>query len=256
MLIPHSYVSFPLSFFFLCQGEFLCPVCRLLANCVLPALPAVFPSVTSISYAKHTDSADVKGILIGVQKALCILQTTSSVVNRHRILETLHTKKSVREKTNIRPLLRVLYSMYIPDKLNSFSDQVGASQSSIMWDTLKYSLMSVEIAARAGKISLTPSHCLDSLYGELKSSGEIVFSLLAKIVDEQRSEDPSQALMRFHGIQFLAESISVDLPVDAFSPSGQRCTEFVFHSGILFDFVIFLLSKSVKFVLLLPENLL
>uniref|UniRef100_A0A7N0RI32 E3 ubiquitin-protein ligase n=1 Tax=Kalanchoe fedtschenkoi TaxID=63787 RepID=A0A7N0RI32_KALFE len=213
------------------QGEFLCPVCRLLANSVLPALPADFPDtykqavkpVTSLSHAfKRSDSGAGECFLSGVQKALFILQKTCAMINKDMILQDLLTKKNGREKTNVGPLLQSLYSLYIPGKKNRFSGQIGACHSSIMWDTLKYSLMSVEIAARTGKTSLTPTHSLDLLYGELKSSGEIALSSLIKIVDDIRSRDPRQTFLRFRGIQLLVESISMDHPVEASSPSGQR----------------------------------
>ncbi|CAM8960365.1 unnamed protein product [Rhodiola kirilowii] len=208
------------------QGEFLCPVCRLLANSVLPALfanpPLASKQPTSSSFAKHTDSVAGEHFLSGVQKALYVLRTTSTIINKDRILEALLTKKSGKENPNLGPLLQALYSMYIPGKNNKFREQVGACHSSIMWDTLKYSLISVEIAARTGKTSLTPTHSLDSLYDELKSSGETAFVLLAKIVDDKRRGDPSQTFLRFHGIQLLAESISMDHPIEAFSPSVKR----------------------------------
>lgn len=76
-----------------------------------------------------------------------------------------------------------------------------------MWDTLKYSLISMEIVTRCAKNSILPVYCTDSLYEEFKTSRGTVLSLLLRVVQSTRTKNAIHVRQRFMGVKHLAESI-------------------------------------------------
>ncbi|KAL4284787.1 hypothetical protein GQ457_16G022680 [Hibiscus cannabinus] len=148
------------------QVEFLCPVCRRLANSVLPAANGTFHKVGR-------------------------LPTTSTVGQVHA-LGSPRTKARVISSTNC---------------CQGGHEVLRISKPIILWDTLKYSLMSTEVAARSGKNSMTANYTLASLYKEFNSSSEFIFSLLLRVVQNLSCSNSLHALQRFRGLQLFAESI-------------------------------------------------
>lgn len=76
-----------------------------------------------------------------------------------------------------------------------------------MWDTLKYSLVSTEIAARSEKTSHATNYSISSLYEELRSSSGFILSLLLKIVHNIHAQNSLDVLLRLRCIQLFAKSI-------------------------------------------------
>ncbi|TKY66028.1 E3 ubiquitin-protein ligase PRT6 [Spatholobus suberectus] len=97
--------------------------------------------------------------------------------------------------------------MYSPCKEEKLSRFARLNHSMLMWDTLKYSLTSMEIAARCGKTSFTPNFTLNALCEELKSSSGFILTLMLKLVQKTRSKNSLHVLQRFRGVQLFAESI-------------------------------------------------
>ncbi|KAF5747551.1 putative ubiquitin ligase E3 alpha [Tripterygium wilfordii] len=198
------------------QGEFLCPVCRRLANSVLPAFPGDFRKVLKQPMLSTVDSSIVLGLsatsveeneTLLLRQALSLLQSAAIVVDQGEILKAFPQKKSEKMEPNIERVSRLLVKMYFQNKYDKFSGSSRVSHSMILWDTLKYSLICLEIAARCGKTSLSPAYGIDSLYKELKSSSGFVLSLLLRIVQSLRSQNFLHVLQRFRGIQLFADSI-------------------------------------------------
>lgn len=197
------------------QGEFLCPVCRRLSNSVLPALPGhtqkvlgqPMISTVGLPHAEGPSTSSEKIDFLHLRHALTLIETAGSMVVKSEILRALPMRRNGRTRPNLEPLVDMLSGMYFPGKKDKLSGSARVSDSLIMWDTLKYSLISTEIAARSGRISMTPRYGLDSLYKELKSSGGFILSLLLKVIQSMRSKNPLHVLLRFRGIQLFAESI-------------------------------------------------
>ncbi|XP_059667816.1 E3 ubiquitin-protein ligase PRT6 [Cornus florida] len=196
------------------KGEFLCPVCRGLANAVLPALPgdAAGPLISS---NREID-------FLRLQEALSLLQSASDVVGRGEILKAFPMQRNGRIRLNIESAFRVLSGMYFPGKHDKVSGSARVSHSMIMWDTLKYSLISTEIAARCGKTSLTPNYSLETLYKELKSSSGFILSLLLKVLRSTRTKNNLTVLLRLRGIQLFAESICSGVSLDEYPSRSCR----------------------------------
>ncbi|XP_009596027.1 E3 ubiquitin-protein ligase PRT6 isoform X1 [Nicotiana tomentosiformis] len=195
------------------QGEFLCPVCRGLANSVLPALPADSGRFASIcSTSGPSDAVGTSPLSSGAvdalhfQEALFLLQNAAAVVRSREILQRLPLWQFGRMKVNIEPVYRMLCGMYFPDK-EKISESGRLSHSLILYDTLRYSLVATEIATRAGKTSLAPNYSLGALYKELQSSNGFILSLLLSIVQSTQTKNSLTVLLRLRGIQLFAESI-------------------------------------------------
>ncbi|KZV51798.1 hypothetical protein F511_11486 [Dorcoceras hygrometricum] len=195
------------------QGEFLCPVCRGLANAVLPALPGGLrmipkPSVVSTRYSVDvgfpSTSSDMVGFL-RLQEALSLVQTAANVAGSNEIL-TAFPARNVSIISNLEPILRLLCGVYYPGQ-DKILETGRVSNSLILWDTLRYSLISTEIAARSRKSSLSSNYSLDTLYQELNSSSGFVLSLLMDATQSIRTSNSLTVLLRLRGIQLCAKSL-------------------------------------------------
>ncbi|GAV69454.1 zf-UBR domain-containing protein [Cephalotus follicularis] len=213
------------------QGEFLCPVCRRLANSVLPALPDRCQKVWKQPMDSSGDMWHAAGPsfkssgesnFLRLRQALSLLQSAANMVGRVDLLRALPLLRNERMKLNLESVSRVLSKMYFKNKKVKVSATARVSLSMIMWDTLKYSLMSMEVATRCGRTYMTPTYGLDALFKELKSSSGFVLSLLVKVVQSRQSENSIHALQRFRGLQLFAGSICSGISIDhPSSTSGQ-----------------------------------
>ncbi|KAK3001958.1 hypothetical protein RJ639_020917 [Escallonia herrerae] len=205
------------------QGEFLCPVCRRLANSVLPALPEDLKKVSRLPMPLVASPSDAVGPSMSVdsvdplrlQEALSLLQTAADVSGRNEILKAFPVQHSGRIGPHLENMFRVLCGMYFPGR-DKISGSGRVSHSMIMWDTLKYSLISTEIAARSGRTVLSPNYGVNALYMELKSSSGFILLLLLRIVQSMRTKNSLSVLLRFRGIQLFAESICSGVSPDEF----------------------------------------
>ncbi|THG01339.1 hypothetical protein TEA_009409 [Camellia sinensis var. sinensis] len=99
-------------------GECLCPVCHGLANSALPTLPGDSQKVSRPP----------------------MVQLAADVTGRSKILKAFPMHRNGRIRPNPKSMFCVLSGMYFPGKQDRISG--FASHSVIMWDTLKYSLIS------------------------------------------------------------------------------------------------------------------
>ncbi|XP_031102805.1 E3 ubiquitin-protein ligase PRT6 [Ipomoea triloba] len=210
------------------QGEFLCPVCRGLANSVLPRLPRDVKMTPSVELSRFI--LDSNGCLASsnrvatsllVKEALSLLQSVADIAESCEILRALPMQEYGRSRSNLESVSSVLGGMYYPgsDKILK-SDRL--SPSLILYDTLKYSLMSTEVASRSRKTSLASNCTLGSLYKELKSSNGLILSLLLSTVNSTRTKNSLDVLIRLRGIQLLAVSICSSIFIGE-NPSN-RCS--------------------------------
>ncbi|XP_065854552.1 E3 ubiquitin-protein ligase PRT6 [Euphorbia lathyris] len=213
------------------QGEFLCPVCRRLANSVLPALPGdihrigkepMISNVSSTTNVGHLLSSNEKSNLLLVEHALLLLRSTANLIEKGDFWKTFPLQRSDKTTHNLDFFYRVLFKMYFPNRLDKLSKCTRANNCMILWDTLKYTLVSMEIAARCDRTQMTPTYSLNGLYKELKSSTGFVLSLLLKVVQTLRSKNSLYVLQRFRGVQLFAESICSGVPLDHASSTYQH----------------------------------
>ncbi|KAK9676609.1 hypothetical protein RND81_11G088300 [Saponaria officinalis] len=194
------------------QGEFLCPVCRRLANSTIPAFPgdssklleqhlaSIFSSPTSSASAKECG-------LLRLPYALSMLRSAASVVVKGDALKALPMPRHLRIKRSLIPFFEVLRRMYFLGKQGVLTGSGRVSPTALMWDTLKYSLVSTEIAARCGKNCLAARAGLNSLYDEFRSYGGFILPLLLRTIRSVRSKNIPDLLLRFRGLQHFSASI-------------------------------------------------
>ncbi|KAL2938478.1 E3 ubiquitin-protein ligase PRT6 [Bienertia sinuspersici] len=195
-------------------GEFLCPVCRRLANCTLSAVPDDFhklweQSMDISSAHSFGTSTTLKGESGSwrLGHGLSMIQAAASIVSRSEMLKTLPMEKNGRIGPNLEPVFQLLCKMYFPEKQDTFSRSGRVSPSVLLWATLKYSLVSTEIAARCGKSSFTPRRNLSSLNDEFRSSDGFILPLLLRIIQSTRTKNVLDLLLRFRGLQLFSASI-------------------------------------------------
>ncbi|CAL5388291.1 unnamed protein product [Camellia sinensis] len=217
------------------QGEFLCPVCRGLANSALLALPGDSqkvsrpPMVSTVSWPDATgqlSSANRETDFLRFREALSLLRSAADVAGRSEILKDFPMHQNGRIRPNPESMFRVLSGMYFPGKQDRISGSARVSHSVIMWDTLKYSLISAEIASRCGRTFLAPNYGLNALHKELKSSSGFILSLLLKIVRSTRTKNSLTVLLSLRGIQLFAESVCSGVSLDEFPSQIYRQGEF------------------------------
>ncbi|XWS59815.1 hypothetical protein CRYUN_Cryun08bG0154300 [Craigia yunnanensis] len=213
------------------QGEFLCPVCRRLANSVLPAMNGTFKkagrqpmtaTVDPVPALGSSSAANEETCSLLLQQGLSLLKTATKVVEKPDFFEDLSFQRKEGISRNLEPISRVLSKMYFSKKQDRFLGSPRLSHPIILWDTLKYSLMSTEIAARSGKASMATNYTLTSLYKEFKSSSEFIFSLLLRVVQNLSSTSSLHALQRFRGLQLFAESICSGVSFDYHSTRHKQ----------------------------------
>ncbi|WCJ28303.1 E3 ubiquitin-protein ligase PRT6 [Euphorbia peplus] len=204
------------------QGEFLCPVCRRLANSVLPSLPGDIRRIQKEPMISNVSSSEKSNLLL-VEQALLLLRSTANLVEKGKFWKTsTPLQRNDNMKHNLDFMYRVLFKMYFPNSMDKFSKCTRANNCMILWDTLKYTLVSMEIAARCYPTQMTPTYDLNGLYKELKSSTGFVLSLLLKIVQTLRSKNSLYVLQRFRGVQLFAESICSGVSLDHSSSTFQH----------------------------------
>ena len=197
------------------QGELLCPVCRRFANSILPASPdfssitrKVMPVQTMPPEAAPTTS-NVTINNLQFPRALALLESAKKIVGQSTFLKAFPGNVNDTTEPALDPSLRRLTMLYYPRSKSSFWQSERLSPSLFLWETLRYSVISTEIASRGRmpSYSAQPKSCLESLRSELNSSSGFILSLLFRVSHSARVLNRREVLLRYEGIQLLAGSI-------------------------------------------------
>lgn len=186
-------------------GELLCPVCRRFANSILPAVPG--PADKYGKPMKVSPKIAEASSMFQLPLALSLLQSAGKMVGHERFLKMSFGKARETIKPALEPTLHKLYTLYYPHNYNDLSASGRLSQSLVLWDTLKYSLVSTEIAARVRMRASPTNSTLKALYGEFHSSSRYILPSLLNAAKSACSSSSIEVLLRFSGIQLLARSI-------------------------------------------------
>ncbi|KAJ1282601.1 hypothetical protein BS78_03G065000 [Paspalum vaginatum] len=198
-------------------GELLCPVCRRFANSILPASPdfsseisrKVTPSLQTSTPEVVSTTSDANTSNLKFSRALSLLESAGKIVGQSRFLKALSVKRNDTTEPALNHSLRRLATLYYPRSHSSFSASERLNPSLFLWDTLRYSVVSTEIASRGrmSSHSAESKSCLESLRGELNSSSGFILSLLFRVAHSSRISNRLDMLLRLEGIQLLAGSI-------------------------------------------------
>ncbi|XP_018475972.1 E3 ubiquitin-protein ligase PRT6-like isoform X3 [Raphanus sativus] len=191
------------------SGEFLCPACRGLANSVLPACPRDLCSVSRKQESSHAKlgKSNAQMPSLWLSEALCLLRSAADVIEDGDSVRTVSLQGAEPRRKDLESVSNKLWNFYFSKRQGKFPGSHWVSQSIVMWDTLKYSLISMEINTRRAKSSMLPVYCVDSLYEELNTSKGTALSLLLRVVQSTRTKNALHVCQRFMGMKHLAESI-------------------------------------------------
>ncbi|XP_074582392.1 E3 ubiquitin-protein ligase PRT6 [Curcuma longa] len=213
------------------MGELLCPVCRSFANSILPASTGISKifSTRRTSIFSNSTSNDFPSVSLDnncsdlhILLALSLLQNAAKMVGESRVLKVLSGTQIQPINSALEPALKKLFMLYYPLGYDSLSEAGRHSHLLILWDTLRYSITSTEIAARAKLNAYSIPSCLESLSEELHSSSRYVMSILLHIAQSIRSYNSFDVLLRFSSLQLLAGSICSGLSGDNYLSNGDR----------------------------------
>lgn len=216
------------------QGEFLCPVCRRLANSVLPVLPhgpaadiysehviPAKPHMLSSEESLLASSSDWQSLQL--QQALSLLQNAEELSGKRRYRKTVSWQFPESTKVVFEALFHKLCTMYFRGKGIVKPASGRINQSLIFWDVFRYSLLSAELAARSSKsdaIARSSGAGLEALYKAVNCSEDSVLSLLMQAAEATQSQNRLTVLLRARGMQLLVGSISCCASRDAFSENS------------------------------------
>ncbi|KAJ4789311.1 E3 ubiquitin-protein ligase PRT6 [Rhynchospora pubera] len=184
------------------MGELLCPVCRRFANSTLPATSQIsskFPSQLPAYSPPLTASSTLS-------PALSLLQSASKIVGKESFLKTISSILKTTPDPSLEPSIKKFSTLYYPQSSTKFSSDDRLSESLLLWDTLRYSIISTEIAARGRKKS-----CVEALNGELNSSSGFILSLLFGVARAARNLRCTEVFLRYKGLQLIAGSVCFGL---------------------------------------------
>ncbi|CAL4951518.1 unnamed protein product [Urochloa decumbens] len=200
-------------------GELLCPVCRRFANSILPASPdfsskttrQVKPFLETLTPEVVTTTSHANTSNLQFPRALSLLESAGKIVGQSKFLKALSGKLNDTTEPVLESSLRKLAMLYYYRGPSGFSasEMKRLNPSLFLWDTLRYSVVSTEIASRGRMVSQSAESksCLESLCGELNSSSGFILSLLFRVAHSARNLNRLEVLLRFEGIQLLAGSI-------------------------------------------------
>ncbi|KAI4969512.1 hypothetical protein ZWY2020_000426 [Hordeum vulgare] len=142
-------------------------------------------------------------------RALALLESARKIVGQSTFLKAFPGNVNDTAEPALDPFLRRLTMLYYPRSKSSFSACERLSPSLFLWETLRYSVVSTEIASRdrMSSYSAQSKSCLESLRSELNSSSGFILSLLFRVSHSARVLNRREVLLRFEGIQLLAGSI-------------------------------------------------
>lgn len=239
LLVMH--VVFLILFSCIHQGEFLCPLCRLLANSALPRSSPrrkkqrIINASGSFPAIGHKEAQQHK--LFHIWHSMILLQTTALMVSKVQILDDYPDRQNERVESNSSSFVLSLEAMYLGRNAGDSLIAASGNKSTIMWDAVKYSLIATEIGARSSSTSLSPSYGLGSLCVGQRSVSKDLLSVFLEAAETIRTENRTDVLLRLKGIQLFAQSVCLGhswkgSPSSASEQAGelsffwcQSCTE-------------------------------
>ncbi|XP_020524000.1 E3 ubiquitin-protein ligase PRT6 isoform X2 [Amborella trichopoda] len=215
------------------QGEFLCPVCRRLANSVLPVVPDGYPSnkiQKHMLFSKNFSSKSAHSSVsvshgLRLRQALSLLQGAEDRVGRSGSRGVISARIDEQMKPALESVFHALSKMYFSERSNTLSASGRVCSSLLLWDVLRYSLMSTEIAARHGKPNMpirSSQASLEALYKEANSSMGFILGLLLQVCQATQIQSRSLVLMRYRGIRLFLGSICSGSSLDESYKDTQR----------------------------------
>ncbi|KAJ7515845.1 hypothetical protein O6H91_22G030900 [Diphasiastrum complanatum] len=210
------------------MGEFLCPVCRRLANSILPVIPSsssdalerlpgpTYDASSSSVSRQHSSHLEVSLACqtinsFQLEQAFQLLQNAEELMCKPGFRKAVFVKLPDAIKGVLEALAVRLCGLFYPDK-DHFSTLVQGRdhQSLLLWDVFRYSLMSAELAARTKSLMTGLNDTGNRLLflGEAADpSRGSVLPMLYCAAKVTQSQSRQAVLLRARGMQLLVGSI-------------------------------------------------
>ncbi|MCO5595671.1 hypothetical protein L7F22_049716 [Adiantum nelumboides] len=202
------------------QREFLCPVCRRLANSVLPyiteaTVPGDAGEEQAVSFANSllSPSTSSSSLASLVSHAMNLLRNAEELVWKPGFRKAFSKPLSRTLRSTFDSLFWTLFGLQFPGRENNSRHSSNRiSHSLLLWDALRYTVMSLELASRTQRDG-QPEHTLKVLL-KLGDEGSILPVLLrsAKAIQNQNRQS---LLLRARGMQLLVGSICFGVSKDS-----------------------------------------
>uniref|UniRef100_A0A7I4DB25 E3 ubiquitin-protein ligase n=1 Tax=Physcomitrium patens TaxID=3218 RepID=A0A7I4DB25_PHYPA len=195
------------------MGEFLCPVCRRLANAILPVLPGqtgLSSSFKAPSVAQLSPSVSSSSAILQVDHALRLLVKAEELVSRSEFRKVADPQLPQNVNVVLEDLAKRLYGLFYAEKglfISPSSVQGHVHQGLLLWNVFKYSLISAELAARSQKFLEGTGNSLIALVEMGESSHGSVLPLLLHAAKATQSQSRQAVLLRARGMQLSLDTI-------------------------------------------------
>lgn len=203
------------------QGEFLCPVCRRLANSVLPYIVETFlPTVDQATVVESgfQSPLDVPSLALVslVPQAMHVLCNAEELVWKSGFRKAVSKPLSKTLKSTFDSLFWRLCGLYFAGRAsNSRHNNNRVSQSLLLWDVLRYTIISAELASRTRKDSpfSNPENNLGVLWKATEKGS--VLPVLLRAAKAIQNQNRQSLLLRARGMQLIVGSICFGVSKDS-----------------------------------------
>eukprot|EP00250_Pteridium_aquilinum_P003618 c13921_g1_i1 orf=503-7018(-) len=206
------------------QGEFLCPVCRRLANSVLPYIsetssPHAVGEEQATSVANGPQSppgAFPLGLVSQVPQAMHLLCNAEELAWLSGFRKAVSRPLSKTLKSTFDSLFWRLYGLYFTGReSNSRHNCNRVSQSLLLWNVFRYTIISVELASRTREdaLMLNSENNIQALWKSTEKG--CVLPVLLRAAKAIQNQNRQSLLLRARGMQLLVGSVCFGVSKDS-----------------------------------------
>ncbi|XP_024382980.1 E3 ubiquitin-protein ligase PRT6 isoform X2 [Physcomitrium patens] len=193
-------------------GEFLCPVCRRLANSVFPVLPGhtglnspfKTPNAPQISVRITPDSPTT----LQLEHAFRMLIKAEELVSKSGFRKVVDPQLPDMLRGVLDDLAKRLWFFYPGNDQFYFLEHGRVHEGLLLWDVFRYTLMSAELAARSNELIVSNSSGLVTLVNVGDATHGSVLPLLLHAAKATQSQSRQAILLRARGLQLLMDSLA------------------------------------------------
>ncbi|KAH7287171.1 hypothetical protein KP509_32G041800 [Ceratopteris richardii] len=210
------------------QREFLCPVCRRLANSVLPFTPEISVSDAikeeqgiAVPCLEFSPPSSAKVNLVA--NALGLLYNAEELVWKSGFRKAIAKPLSRGLKAAFDSLFWKLFDLHFPGRgRKHVNTRNRVSQSLLLWNVLRYTVLSAELSCRSQEDAINSEHTLGVLLQHADEN--YILQVLLRAARVLQNRNRQSILLRARGMQLLVGAICLGVSEDSLTdsfPSGS-----------------------------------